>query len=379
MDGIGQLTGGIAHDFNNALMIISGCAEAMAEEFQEGHPQHRNVTQIVAATRGATQLARQLVAFTRKQVVSVSVFDLSKLVSATAEWLPRPLGEHVELVVVPNAHTGMVRADSAQLEQTLINLAVNAGDAMPEGGRLTLRTDNVELDAEFVNHHPGSKQGSFVVVSVADTGCGMDAQTQARIFEPFFTTKEMGTGLGLATVYGIMKQSGGYISLESWPGRGTTFQCYLPRFREERAGEGLSAPPHVRQKGTESVLLVEEDGPFRELVRDFMVDLGYQVLSASDGEQALKLLEGTWGPIHLMVSDLVVPPISGDPLAERLAQWHPETRVIYLSGYADQRITRKLVAGASLLRKPFELPLLARAMREVLDSPARQNAGVQNC
>src|SRR5882762_4151048 len=351
MDGIGQLTGGIAHDFNNALMIISGCAEAMAEEFQEGHPQHRNATQILAATRGATQLARQLVAFTRKQVVSVSVFDLSKLVSATAEWLPRPLGEHVELVVVPNAHTGMVRADSAQLEQTLINLAVNAGDAMPEGGRLTLRTDNVELDAE----------------------------TQARIFEPFFTTKEMGTGLGLATVYGIMKQSGGYISLESRPGRGTTFQCYLPRFREERAGEGLSAPPHVRQKGTESVLLVEEDGPFRELVRDFMVDLGYQVLSASDGEQALKLLEGTWGPIHLMVSDLVVPPISGDPLAERLAQWHPETRVIYLSGYADQRITRKLVAGASLLRKPFELPLLARAMREVLDSPARQNAGVQNC
>ena len=375
MGAIGQL----AHDFNNALMIISACAEVMVEEFQEGHPQHQNATQILAATRGATKLARQLVALSGKHVVSASVFDLSKLVSATAELLAGPLGEHIEWVVVPNAHTGMVRADSAQLEQTLIHLARNAADAMPEGGRLTLRTDNVELDAEFVNHHPGSRQGSFVVVSVADTGCGMDAQTQARIFEPFFTTKEMGTGQGLATVYGVMKQTGGYISLESQPGRGTTFQCYLPRLREEREGKGLSAPQRVRQKGGESVLLVEDDGSFRELVRHFMVDLGYQVFTASDGEQALKLLEGTSGPIHLMVSDLVVPPISGDQLADGMAQWHPETRVIYLSGHADERIKSKLVAGASLLRKPFELPVLARAMREVLDSPARQSAGVQSC
>jgi len=375
MEAVGQLAGGIAHDFNNALMIVSSCAEVMAEEFPEEHPQHKNAMQILTATRGATRLARQLLTFSRKHVVSPSVFDLSKVVSGVTEMLRRPLGEEIELVVIPNPQKGAVRADPAQIEQILINLAVNAGDAMPEGGTLTLRTENVELDAEFVKQHPGSRQGSFVAVAVADTGCGMDERTQARIFEPFFTTKEKGTGLGLATVYGIMKQSGGYISVESDVGIGTTFKCFLPRFKEERKSKPVSVPRPIPQKGTESVLLVEDDRPLRELVRDFMLDLGYQVSTASDGAQALELMEKTSGPIHLMITDLVIPQISGDQVAARMGQWHPETRVIYLSGYAHERIKSKLIAGARLLQKPFELSLLAQAMREVLDSPAHEGAG----
>jgi len=376
MEAVGQLAGGIAHDFNNALMIVSSCAEVMAEEFPEGHAQYKNAMQILSATRGATRLARQLLTFSRKHVVSPSVFDLSKVVSGVIEMLRRPLGEEVDLVVIPNPQKGAVRADPAQIEQILINLAVNAGDAMPEGGTLTLRTENVELDAEFVKQHPGSRQGSFVVVSVTDTGCGMDERTQARIFEPFFTTKEKGTGLGLATVYGIMKQSGGYISVESGVGTGTTFRCFLPRFKEERERKPLSPPKAIPQKGTESVLLVEDDSPLRELVRDFMLDLGYQVSTASDGAQALELIEKTSGPIHLMITDLVIPRISGDQVAARMGRWHPETRVIYLSGYAQERIKTKLIAGARLLRKPFELSLLAQAMREVLDSPAHAGTEV---
>ncbi len=370
MEAVGQLASGIAHDFNNALMIVSSCAEVMAEDFPEGHPRYKNAMQILAATRGATRLARQLLSFSRKHVVSPSVFDLSRVVSGVADMLRRPLGEHIELTVVPNALKGAVRADPAQIEQILINLAVNAGDAMPDGGKLTLRTKNVELDDEFVKRHPGSRVGSFVMVSVSDTGCGMDGPTQARIFEPFFTTKKKGTGVGLATVYGIMKQSGGYISVESEPRIGTTFRCYLPRFREEREIKPVSAPRPVPQKGTERVLLVEDDGPLRELVRDFMLDLGYQVSTASDGQQALELMEKTAGPIHLMVTDVVIPRISGDQVAARMGQWHPETRVIYLSGYAQERTKNKIAAGAKLLRKPFELPLLAETMREVLDSPA---------
>ena len=376
MEAVGRLAGGVAHDFNNMLMIISGYAELVLNEecirdCAQGQGVRGQVEKIREAAKKASQVSRQLLAFSRKQVLEPRVLELNKLLTDVAKMLLRLLGEDVELVIHVDPKLGRIRADSGQLEQVILNLAVNARDAMPKGGRLVLETANADLDVTYAQPHAPLVAGSYVMLAVSDNGSGMDHETQAHIFEPFFTTKEKGkgTGLGLATVYGIVKQSGGYIWVYSEPGAGTTFKVYLPRVDEAPTAPRPQPRLEEAVPATESILLVEDEEDLRHVIRGFLEKLGYQVLEAKDATEALKISAEHPSPIHLMVTDMIMPGMRGRELAGRFASSRPQMKVLYISGYTDGSIVQhgELQAGSAFLGKPFGSEALARKVRELLD------------
>jgi PAS domain S-box-containing protein len=378
MEAIGQLAGGVAHDFNNLLMAIIGYSELLLARLREGARVRRHVQEIKKAGERAAALTRQLLAFSRRQVLVPQVLDLNSVVSNMQKMLRRMIDEDIDLLTVPAPDLGQVRADPGQVEQVIMNLAVNARDAMPEGGNLTLETANVELDESYTRSHIDVLPGRYVMLAVSDTGSGMDAETLSHIFEPFFTTKEegKGTGLGLATVYGIAKQSGGHIEVSSEPGQGTTFRVYLPRIEAAYEPTARGAPAEEMPRGTETVLLVEDDVVVCELLREMLQGSGYTVLEAGGARQALRMGERyAPRPIHLLLADVVMPEMSGPQLADHLARVYPTMKVLYISGYTDAAVARhsKLSTKAPYLQKPFAPEVLARKVREVLDAvPAEQ-------
>jgi PAS domain S-box-containing protein len=370
MEAIGQLAGGVAHDFNNLLTIISGYGHLLRERLGPQDLDH--VEEILKASDRATALTRQLLAFSRRQILTPQVLDLNSVVADLEKMLRRLIGENIELTTVQQSGLGRVKADPGQVEQVIINLAVNARDAMPEGGKLTIETANVDLDGAYARRHAGAVPGRYVMVAVSDTGIGMNAETLAHMFEPFFTTKEKGkgTGLGLATVYGIVKQSVGYTAVYSEPGHGSTFKIYLPRVEQamtkaESAGRG----PELA-RGSETVLVAEDEESVRSLVCETLESLGYKVLEAREPGEALTIVEQYTEPIHLLLTDVVMPQMSGKELAKRLATARPEAKVLYMSGYTDNAvfIHGVLEAGRFFLQKPFAPGTLLRKVREVLDT-----------
>jgi PAS domain S-box-containing protein len=383
MEAVGQLAGGIAHDFNNLLTAILGSTQLLLHSTGPDDPRREDIEAIQQAGLRAADLTRQLLAFSRRQVLAPKVLDVNAVVVNMDKMLRRLIGEHIALATVLDPAAGTVNADPGQLEQVLLNLAVNARDAMPDGGQLTIETARVTLGSEYAEQHHRLPPGDYVRLAVSDTGVGMDEATRAHLFEPFFTTKEVGkgTGLGLATVYGIVKQSGGYVWVYSEPGHGTTVKVYLPRVGDA-GGEGaaaagavpVTAAPEVREpyRGHETILLVEDAGPVRTLARRSLEGYGYTVLEAPDGRRALELAERYGAAIDLLVTDVVMPGLSGRELAERLARTRPDLRVLYTSGYTDDAMVRQgvLTAGVAFLQKPFVPETLARKVREVLDGEA---------
>ncbi len=377
MEAVGQLAGGIAHDFNNLLTAIRGYGELVRRGLPVDDEGNRaDIDEVIANADRAAELTRQLLAFSRRQVLQPRVVDPAAIVEGIAPLLRRLLGEQVELTAATRRDACCVKADSAQLEQVIINLAVNARDAMSGGGRLTIETAPVELGAEFARTHPEVTPGSFVALTVSDTGSGIDPEIQARIFEPFFTTKPAGegTGLGLATVYGIVKQSGGFIYVESEPGRGATFTIYLPRVIEEPAAtvaQTTAASPSL--SGTETVLLVDDEPTVRDFAARVLADHGYTVLKAPDAETAFALALAHPGPIELLVTDVIMPRVSGPELAERLVAERPGIRVLYISGYAENRLGHSLTLSAEMvyLPKPFTTEALAQAVHDTLGTGRR--------
>jgi PAS domain S-box-containing protein len=372
MESVGQLAGGIAHDFNNLLTVINSVAQLALADATDRPPLHTDLTQILQAGERAAALTRQLLAFSRRQVMTMEVLNLGTLVTNLQSMLQRLIGEDIELVVVPATGLGSVRADAGQIEQVVLNLAVNARDAMPTGGRLTIETHDVELDERYTAQHPSMEPGPHVMLAVSDTGVGMDETTRLRIFEPFFTTKELGkgTGLGLSSVFGIVKQSRGNIWVYSEPGRGTTFKIYFPRVdaatRMARPARS-TAPVH----GTGTILVVEDEPALRDVVTRILRSVGYTVVAARNGGDALRLLELHAGPVHLMLTDVVMPGISGPELAARMAAVRPEMKVIYTSGYADDAVLRHGVLSDTIhfVGKPYTIEALTSKVREVLGSP----------
>ena len=373
MEAIGRLAGGVAHDFNNLLSVVAGRSQLLLLHLAPHDPNRRDVELIQKSAERAAKLTRQLLAFSRKQVLAPKVVDLSAVVTAVEPFLRRLLGEDIELAVSSHEGLGRVRADPGQIEQVVLNLAINARDAMPRGGRLTIETTNVELDETYARHRAEVRPGPHVMLAVTDTGVGMDAATLARLFEPFFTTKEpgTGTGLGLATVYGIVKQSGGHVAVSSEAGHGATFKVYLPRIETAlEAGKGApAAMPAAR--GSETVLLVEDEPDVRELAEDVLKTWGYTVLKAGDPVEALGLARRHDGPIHLLMTDLIMPGMDGRGLADRLLVDRPAMKLLFVSGYADALIIHHegLDAGAPFLQKPFTPDALVRRVRDVLDKP----------
>jgi two-component system cell cycle sensor histidine kinase/response regulator CckA len=376
MEAVGRLAGGVAHDFNNLLMVIGGYTEQLLEHTGKRDAMYPKVEAIHHATERAASLTRQLLAFSRKQLLELKVVDLN-VIMADMERLLRPLiGERIELVTVPAADLGRTRADAGQIEQVIMNLVVNSKDAMTEGGRLTIQTANANLGGDdFRREYSYIQPGAYVMLSVSDNGHGMDKETQARIFEPFFTTKEKGkgTGLGLSTVYGIIKQSGGYVLVQSEPGHGTTFRIYLPRVEESAEPVGMVRISQPQHGGSETVLLVEDEESVRQLVRETLETKGYTVLEASNGEAALQIVTHHSEPIHMLITDVVMPGMSGRELSARLCATHPQTKVLYLSGYTEDAIVHEgvLEPGTAFLQKPFTLHMLSRKVREVLGSERR--------
>jgi len=374
MEAVGRLAGGIAHDFNNLLMVVSGYTEVLLDHLNPGHPLHGKAEAIQQASDRATTLTRQLLAFSRKQLLELKVIDVNAIVE-DMERLLRPLiGEQIELTTSLTPNIGCTRADAGQLEQVIMNLVVNAKDAMPNGGRICIRTASVTLDESYRPENTFIKHGSYVMISVSDTGHGMDRETQARIFEPFFTTKEKGkgTGLGLSTVYGIIKQSGGYVLVQSEPGRGTTFTIYFPRVDEPSEAHGATPVSLAAAGGSETILLVEDEDSVRQLVRETLESRGYRVLEAGNGNAALALAASHSDTIHLVITDVVMPGLSGHQLAQQLLAARPAAKVLYLSGYAQDAFATPGAAEAQriFLQKPFTLQSLARKVREVLGPPA---------
>ena len=370
MEAVGRLAGGVAHDFNNLLMVIKGHAELLLNILPPSEPSSRKIEQIDRAVDRASALTRQLLAFSRMQVLQPRVMNLNGVVEEMGKLLPRLIGEDIELVIRSSEDLGAIRADASQMEQVIMNLAVNARDAMPGGGRLFIETSNSELDSTYSAIHPIVRQGKYVLLSVSDTGTGMNAETQAHIFEPFFTTKAQGkgTGLGLATVYGIVKQSGGFIWVYSELGRGTSFKIYLPRVDQpvERLG-GTRATPEA-PRGTETILLAEDEQDVREVAREFLESGGYTVIEARDGAEALKSVEKHDGAIDLLVTDMVMPGMTGQELSARLLRNRPDIRVLYMSGYSERAAADSTRGDSSvrLLSKPFSRWALLRAVHEIL-------------
>jgi len=375
MEAVGRLAGGVAHDFNNLLTAILGSADLVLESLTAGVPEREELEEIRKAALRAADLTRQLLAFSRQQVIAPTALNPNEVVANMDKLLRRLLGEDVELRTRLTSDLVTVKADPSQLEQVVVNLAVNARDAMPNGGKLTIETQNVELDEAYVRGHISAQPGPYAMIAVSDTGVGMDAATQARIFEPFFTTKEIGkgTGLGLATVYGIVKQSGGWIWVYSEPGQGTTFKIYLPRVTEAVPPAAATPAPPASVRGSETILLVEDDEMIRNLVQKVLKANGYRVLVAANGRDAERVAGQHEGPIHLLMTDVVMPGMNGREVAERLAAARAGLRVLYLSGYTDDAIVHHgvLEPGVAFLQKPFTPAVLGRKVREVLDSPAK--------
>jgi PAS domain S-box-containing protein len=372
MEAIGQLAGGVAHDFNNLLTVIHGYSELILTSLDESSHLRQDVREIMHASERASSLTHQLLAFSRKQVLQPKVLDLNAHVSDMDKMLRRMIGENIELVTLLAKDLGRIKADPGQIEQVILNLAVNARDAMPNGGKLTIETANAELDEGYARTHITVIPGRYVMLSVSDTGVGMPPEVRERIFEPFFTTKEngKGTGLGLSTVYGIIKQSGGNIWVYSEPGLGTTFKIYLPRIEEDTQSLKPSAVSTKSLQGSETILLVEDEEIVRKLACTILQKNGYKVLEAPNGEEALRIVQGQNGnPIHLLVTDVVMPGMSGRQLADQLARLRPEMKILYISGYTDNAIVHHgvLDAGMSYIQKPFTMEGLARKVREVLD------------
>ena len=378
MEAVGRLAGGVAHDFNNLLTAILGYAELLASKVPPDSGLREELGEIREAGERAAGLTRQLLAFSRKQVLQPEVLRLNDLVENVEKMLRRVIGEDVELVTRLDASGGSVRADPGQLEQVIVNLAVNARDAMPKGGRLTIETADVVLDSAYAGQHAVVPPGRYTMLAVSDTGVGMDAATQERLFEPFFTTKEKGkgTGLGLSTVYGIVKQSGGYIWVYSEPGMGTTFKVYLPRVDEAALVLPARSTESIPALGTETILLVEDEPAIRALSRRVLEASGYRVLEAGNGTDALERARTEEGPIHLLLTDLVMPNMGGSDLASRLQELRPDIRVLFMSGYTDDGVVRGglLGQGQAFLQKPFTPQGLARKVRELLDAPGQSPA-----
>lgn len=377
MEAIGRLSGGIAHDFNNLLGVIIGYSGVLKKSLDPSQPAYEHATEIEKAGRSAASLTRQLLAFSRQQVLTPSVLNLNVLVGEMEKMLPRLLGEDISIAMSLDPQLGNVQADPSQIEQVIMNLAVNARDAMPSGGKLWIETSNVELDQTYTHDHPGSRAGEYVRLAITDTGTGMDPETVAHIFEPFFTTKEIGkgTGLGLATVYGVVKQSNGYIWVDSTPGQGSSFQIYLP-VHWGAAGEEDAMPVVERfenQSGAQTILLVEDADPLRKLAQSFLEANGFRVLSAPRGEEALEIAARHPGPIDLLLTDVVMPGMNGRALAEQLAVRQPGLSVLFMSGYTDSFIAGHgvLESGTNLLHKPFTEEVLMEKVREVLRKTGR--------
>ncbi len=375
MEAIGQLAGGVAHDFNNLLTIISGYGQMLEEKVS---PEDREyLVEILKASDRAATLTRQLLAFSRRQILAPQVLNLDEIVVNMEKMLKRLIGEHIELATVLAPNLGRVKADAGQIEQVILNLCVNARDAMPEGGKITIETANVDLDEAYSRTHSTVVPGRYVMVAVSDTGHGMDSETLSHIFEPFFTTKEKGkgTGLGLSTVYGIVKQSAGNIWVYSEIGRGSTFKVYLPRVQEAATAAAAAASAPESISGTETVLLVEDEVAVRSLVRETLHAYGYNVLEAQGATHAMVICEQHTGPIHLLLTDVVMPQMSGKELAKQLALVHANAEVLFMSGYTDNAIVRHgvLDGNTNFLQKPFTPKALATKVREVLDAKRREH------
>jgi PAS domain S-box-containing protein len=376
MEAIGRLAGGVAHDFNNLLTVINGYGELVLGALPAINPNRELVREIVAAGERAAGLTRQLLAFSRKAILKPKVLDLTTVVTDVERMLRRIVGEDIQLTVVSDPEVGAIKADPGQVEQVILNLVVNARDAMPTGGRLTIEVRNVELDETYARDHTDARPGSHVLLAVTDAGCGMDTATIARIFEPFFSTKgEHGTGLGLATVHGIVRQAGGHVAVYSEVGHGTTFKVYLPRV-EQRPSLGKSHHNlALMPRGSETILLVEDEDGVRVLARRVLQSSGYALLEARDGAEAVRIAEEHLGQIDLLVTDVVMPRLDGRVVAERVTEMHPGIKVLFLSGYTDDAVVRHgiLEAEVAFLQKPFTPTSLAAKIREVLDDEGNCN------
>jgi PAS domain S-box-containing protein len=374
MEAIGQLAGGVAHDFNNLMTVITGYSDLLLSDPRVYDHVREQVLQIQQAGQRAASLTRQLLAFGRKQVLAPALLDLNKVVSEMGKLLHRTIGEDIELVLHPQPGLALIHADQGQIEQVILNLAVNARDAMPRGGRLVVQTGNVDLDEVYARRCPEVTAGSYALLELRDNGYGMTADVKAHIFEPFFTTKGVGkgTGLGLAVVHGVVSQSGGHIEVDSEPGRGTSFKIYLPRAQPTSHPTTSAAQVKVSPGGHETVLLVEDAQAVREVNSRILVQRGYVVLEACDGQEALRVAGQHRGPIHLLLTDVVMPAMGGRQLVEQLSALHPEMKVLYVSGYPDDAVLRHGVreGEVNFLQKPFSPLVLAQKVRDVLDTPS---------
>ena len=373
MEAVGRLAGGVAHDFNNLLMVIKGHTELLMNAVPAAERMSRKIMQIDRAADRATALTKQLLAFSRMQVLQPRVMNLNGVVDDMGKLLPRLIGEDIDLGIRTAPDLGAIRADASQMEQIIMNLAVNARDAMPAGGRLIIETSNADLDRTYNSTHPIVKPGRYVLLAVSDTGSGMDTETQAHIFEPFFTTKKpgKGTGLGLATVYGVVKQSGGFIWVYSEVGKGTSFKIYLPRVDQPEDKGSVPLPLAEVPRGTETILLAEDEQDVREVAREFLESGGYTVIEAHNGAEALRLAAEHKATIDLLVTDMVMPGMTGKELAGRLRHQHSGIGVIYMSGYSEQTAAETTQADANmlLLTKPFSRGSILRTVREALNVP----------
>jgi two-component system cell cycle sensor histidine kinase/response regulator CckA len=374
MEAIGELAGGVAHDFNNLLAVILGCADIALDELPTEHLATKKIGTIRQAASSAADLTRQLLAFSRQQMLQPRVLDLKELIDRTQVLIRRLIGENIEITIRLEPSLGCVRADPGQIEQILLNLAVNGRDAMPKGGRLTIEARNVGLDNSYRDEHLAVVPGQYVMLAVQDTGCGMNRETQARIFDPFFTTKELGkgTGMGLATVYGIVKQSGEYIWVYSELGKGTIFRVYLPLVTQSAASAHQEEPEATVLRGTESILLAEDSDSLREMAKEYLESVGYSVIESASGKDALQRARDFDGMIHLLLTDIVMPEMSGPELAAEIALVRPGIKVIFTSGYTDDAIARQgiLDPTVAFIQKPYRPKALARRIREVLDGPS---------
>jgi nitrogen-specific signal transduction histidine kinase/CheY-like chemotaxis protein len=385
LEAVGQLAGGVAHDFNNLLMVIQAHNERLRGRLAAGDPAHKDAEEIERAVTRATALTQQLLTFSRRQVLQLRAIELNGILSEVTKMLHRLIPVSIELKISLNASPDRIKADPGQVEQVLMNLAVNARDAMPQGGQLVIETKNVELYEAQAGEQSRIPRGKYVVLTVSDNGIGMSGELLGRIFEPFFTTKKpgKGTGLGLAIVYGVIKQTGGWITTRSEPGRGTTFDIYFPPAVEGDSGPESKAKAGGKSRisesrlatasaarGTETILLVEDQDGIRDLVGEFLRKSGYRVLSAADGNEALQMAEGQKGPIDLLLTDVVMPNLGGRELALRLTEPRPQMKVLFMSGYPDHATwSSELVDdSASVLQKPFALETLARKVRVLLDN-----------
>jgi signal transduction histidine kinase len=377
MEAVGRLAAGVAHDFNNLLTAIIGYTQLMQRRFPSDHPATQDAGEVLGAAERAASLTRQLLIFSRQQVQEPRVLDLNSIVSDTDRMLRRLIGVDVDLLTVPARGLGAIRADPGQVEQVLVNLVVNARDAMPTGGRLTIETANIELDESYARDHPLARPGPYVLLAVSDSGCGMDPGTQARVFEPFFTTKEVGkgTGLGLSTVHGIVQQCGGHVEVYSEVGVGSVFKVYLPRVNES-ADPGPSRGVEQPTGGTGTVLLVEDEARVRNVVAETLRLHGYTVLEAAEPGEALSRAHEHRARLDLLLADVMLPGMNGPELARAIARLHPEARTLFMSGYTDNAIIHQglLGPGAAFLQKPFTAQGLLRGIRALLDRDLREVA-----